>query len=128
MTVDEIIELRCLNYKWNKIATLLGQHCIEDCNISSDGHIPLSNHQLDELIHSIKQNHHNDGEVLMKDHLVRLGLRVTLKELREFIHQVDHVDHQLYLLISLMLFLYIMTYLITSDLTVEERMWLYGDT
>ena len=81
MTVDEIIELRCLNYKWNKIAILLLYRKLEESNISSDDHTPLLNQLLDELIHSIKQNHPNDGGVLMKGHLVGLGLRVTLKRI-----------------------------------------------
>ena len=98
VTVDEIIELRCLNYKWSKIAALLGisratlYRRLEESNISSDDHTQLSDHHLDELIRSIKQSHPNDGEVLMKGHLVRLGVRVTRKELRESIHRVDHVN------------------------------------
>ena len=72
MTVDEIIEPRCLNHKWSKIAALLGisratlYRRLEESNISSDDHTQLSDHQLDELIRSIKQSHPNDGEVLMK--------------------------------------------------------------
>ena len=63
----------------------------------------------------------------MKGHLVRLGVRVTCKELRESMQQVDHVNHQLHLLISLMLFFYVAyNYLITSDQTVEYLIKAYN--
>ena len=56
---------------------------LEEANISTDDCTPLSNNELDETIISIKQDHPNDGEVLMQDHLLRMGIRVTRKSLRE---------------------------------------------
>ena len=53
-------------------------------------YIPLSDHQLDDIIRGIKANHPNDGEVRMHDHLLRIGLRVTCAALRNSIHHVDH--------------------------------------
>ena len=63
-----------LNFKWTKIASILsisrstlyrrlyeaGIFC-KDCTL-------MSKENLDELIQSIKQNHPNDGEVLMQGH------------------------------------------------------------
>ena len=48
--------------------------------------------ELDETIISIKQDYPNDGEVLMQGHLLRMGIRVTRKSLRESIHSVDHAN------------------------------------
>ena len=98
VSIDDIMELRGLNYKWSKIATILGisratlYRRLEEGNVTPDDHAPLSNDQLDEIISSIKKNHPNDGEVLMKGHLLRLGIRTTRQALRDSIHRVDHVN------------------------------------
>ena len=47
---------------------------------------------LDEVIRSIKQDHPNDGEVLMQGHLLRQGIRVPRQALRNAIHRVDHTN------------------------------------
>ena len=92
MSIDDIMELRGLNYKWSKTATILGisratlYRRLEEGNVTPDDHAPLSNDQLDEIISS------NDGEVLMKGHLLRLGIRTTCQALTDSIHRVDHVN------------------------------------
>lgn len=96
--VDDILDLRALNYKWTKIATILGisratlYRRLEDSGISPDDYTPLSDEQLDEVICTIKRDHPNDGEVLLCGHLTRKGIRVTRQAVRNSIHRVDHLN------------------------------------
>ena len=60
--------------------------------------MPLSDQQVDEIVFSIKTDHPNDSEVLLRGHLVRMGIRITRQTLPDSIHRVDHegaVAHQL---------------------------------
>ena len=50
----------------------------------------MPDQQLDDIIRSIKPSHPNDGEVLLNGHLLRMGIRITRRGLREAIHRVDH--------------------------------------
>jgi len=63
---------------------------LEEAGVSSNDNTPLSDVQLDEIVSSIKQDHPNDGEVLIKGHLISRGIRVPRQALRDSIHQVDH--------------------------------------
>ena len=94
--IGDILELRHLNYKWTKIASILGvsratvYRRLEEAGISPDDSSPLTDNQLDEIITSIKRDHPNDGEVLLQGHLLRQGIRVSRQALRNAIHRVDH--------------------------------------
>ena len=91
-----VMDLRALNYSWSKISKILGisrstlYRKLEEAGISSDDHTLISNHELDEVIRSIKVDHPNDGEVLLQGHLVSMGIKVTRDALRRSIHRVDH--------------------------------------
>ena len=97
VSIDAILELRALNYKWTKIATLLNisratlYRRLQDAGISTNDQTVLSDHQLDEIVRSIKVGHPND-EVLMRGHLLSIGVRVPRQALRNSIHRVDHVN------------------------------------
>ena len=65
---------------------------LEEAGVSPDDYTPISDQQLDDIIHSIKQDHPNDGEVLMQGHLLRQGIRVPRQALRNAIHRVDHIN------------------------------------
>jgi len=58
--VDDILKLRELHYNWTKIATILEvsratlYKRLEEAGVSPDDYTPLSDQQLDEVIHSIK--------------------------------------------------------------------------
>ena len=65
---------------------------LKDAGISSDDHSHLSDIELDDLIHSLKKDHPNDGEVLIQGHLVRMKIRVPRQALRQSIHRVDHAN------------------------------------
>ena len=103
--VDEILELRQLGFSWTKIASVIGisrstlYRRLEAAGINPSDYTPISEDDLDSKIRSIKIDHPNDGEVLMRGHLLRIGIRVTRRALRESIHRVDHagtVRHQLH--------------------------------
>ena len=55
----------------------------------------ISDADLDSTIQRIKNDHPNDGEVLMHAHLLRLGIHVQRKRLRLSIHRVDPVNTSL---------------------------------
>ena len=94
--LNDILELRKLNYTWTKIAAILGisrstlYRRLEQGGVSPDDHTPLTDQQLDEVIISLKESHPNDGEVLIQGHLVTMGIKVTRQALRASIHRVDH--------------------------------------
>ena len=88
---------RSLNYNWTKVALVLGisratlYRRLQEAGVRPNDCTPLSNNQLDDIMRSIKQDHPNDGEVLIKGHLLRMGIRISRKLMRQSIHRVDHV-------------------------------------
>lgn len=94
-TVEEILELRQLNFKWTKIAEMLNisrstlYRRLREAGIEVRDKL-VTDQQLDATIQHIKQNHPNDGEVLIQGHLVRQGIQVPRRMLRASIHRVDH--------------------------------------
>ena len=97
--INDILELRALQYKWTKIATLLGlsratlYRRLKEAGVSSDEYTQVSDEQLDEVICSIKQDHPNDSEVLLQGHLLRQGIKVPRHALCNAIHMIHRVDH-----------------------------------
>ncbi len=65
---------------------------LHDAGISTDDYSNISSAELDEVIKEIKSQFPNDGEVMLKGHLLRLGLKVTRQDLRDSIHRVDHAN------------------------------------
>ena len=63
---------------------------LEEAGVSTNDYTLLTNDNLDQVVTSIKVGHPNDGEVLMRGHLSRMGIRVTRQQLRDSIHRVDH--------------------------------------
>ena len=94
--IQDILDLRRLNYKWTKIAEILQvsratlYRRLEEAGIRTDDRTVLTDQQLDDIIRSIKQDHPNDGEVMIQGHLLRLEVRVSREALRKAIHRVDH--------------------------------------
>ena len=95
VNVDEILQLRAMNFKWNKIASILGisratlYRRLDEAGITPTDYSELSDQELDDVVMSIKADHPNDGEVLMQGHLLRNGIRVRRESLRQAIHRVD---------------------------------------
>ncbi len=63
---------------------------LEETGINTDDHSQISDRDLDNIISGIKQDHPNDGEVLIQGHLVQKGQKITRERLRKSIHRVDH--------------------------------------
>lgn len=61
-----------------------------DVGVSTNDYTAISSSHLDEVLREIKKEFPNDGEVITKSHLLRLGIKVTRQELRYSIHRVDH--------------------------------------
>ena len=81
-----------MNYNWTKIASMLDisraalYRRLEEAGISTNDKTPLSDMELDRIVSSIKQDHLNDGEVLIKGHLISRGIRVPCQAMRDSIH------------------------------------------
>ena len=94
--VNEVLSLRSLNYSWTKISEILGiSRCtlyrrLREAGIDTNDYATLTPSELDNLIKEIKLDFPNNGEVMMKSHLLRLGIKVTRQALRDSIHRVDH--------------------------------------
>lgn len=93
MNLAKISELRKLNYKWTKIASLMKisratlYRKLKQYNILS--YTEISENELDELMQYIKIDHPHDGEVMMQGHLLSLNVKIRRKHLRESIRRVD---------------------------------------
>ena len=94
--IEDIMDLRALGYTWVKIAQLLQisrstlYRRLKDHGMSPDDYSDITSLELDEVVKNVKRDHPNDGEVLLKGHLSRLGIKVRRSQLRASIHQVDH--------------------------------------
>ena len=81
-------ELRALNYTWTKIDSMLDiSHAtvyrrLKNVGISSYDRSLLSDVELDDLIHSLKKDYPNDGEILIQGHLVGMKIRVPRQAFR----------------------------------------------
>ena len=90
--VNEVLSLQSLNYSWTKISEILGiSRCtlyrrLREAGIDTNDYATLTPSELDNLIKEIKLDFPNDGEVMMKSHLLRLGIKVTRQALRDSIH------------------------------------------
>ena len=97
--IEEVELLRCLRFRWTKIAELLGvsratlYRRLEEEGIWYDlSFTNISDRDLDATVEAIKEYHPNDGEVLMAGHLVSRGIFVPRVRLRASIHRVDPVN------------------------------------
>lgn len=75
VSVEAIVELRQMNYKWSKIAEMLNiSRSTLYCRINEAGlalTTAVSEQELDRVLCEIKQSHPNDGEVLVQGHLLQ---------------------------------------------------------
>lgn len=99
VSIDEIEYLRGLQFTWTRIAQILGisrstlyrrlqEEGVEHMCTYSD----ISNSELDGIMTTIKLNHPNDGERLIRGHLHRLGIVIPRARMRASIHRVDPIN------------------------------------
>ena len=81
-----------MNYSWTKIASLLNisratlYRRLQENYIPTNDFTSISGATLDAIVHSIKCDHPNDGEVMMQGHLRRVGIRIKRQDLHDSIH------------------------------------------
>ena len=96
VSIDEILELRSLHYKWTKISSILGisramlYRRLEENGIPSQDGSMLDDDELDDVVRAIKIDHPNDGERLVCGHLRARGLKLPRQAVRDSIHRTDH--------------------------------------
>lgn len=96
VSIDEIMSLRSLNFSWTKISELVGisrstlYRRLKDAGVSTDDHTIITSTDLDCVMRDLKKKFPNDGEVMIKSHLLRIGIKTTRQDLRNSIHRTDH--------------------------------------
>ena len=65
---------------------------IQGFRIDPNTYNDMSPSELDDILRNIKADHPNIGEVILKGHLLHMGIRVPRAQLRSSIHRVDHAN------------------------------------
>lgn len=101
--IEDILALRALNFKWTVIARILQisrstlYNKLAELGLGISTYTQITDAELDDIITKIRRDHPRDGEVMSNGHLLRLGVQVPRRRLRQSIHHVDHeatVAHQ----------------------------------
>lgn len=93
--IEDILALRALNFKWTDIARILQISHSTLCNKLAELGLGIStctqitDAELD-IITKIRHDHPRDVEVMTNGHLIRLGIQVPRRRLRQWIHHLDH--------------------------------------
>lgn len=96
MCKEDLLALKQLNYSWTKIARMIGvsrstlYRRLEEFNIDCKSYTDISPSELDDVLKDIKLNHPDIGEVILRGHLLHMGIKVTRSQLRASIHRIDH--------------------------------------
>ena len=95
VNLDAVEFLQSLNLSVTKIGTILGvSRSTIYRRMTEEGRVMgtysmISDASIDSIVRRIKEDHPNDGEVMMAGHLHRIGVRVTRAKLRASIHRID---------------------------------------
>lgn len=76
----------------------LEAHCIErlhELGIDPNTYSDISSQHLDDVLKNVKADYPKTGEVLLKGHLLHMGIKVPRAKLRSSIHRVDHTNTRL---------------------------------
>ena len=95
--LDDIKYLLALGFSRCKVAEFLGISRKTLYNKIASSSAPMdfckysliSEPDLDEVVRQIKQEHPNDGEIMLAGHLLKQGIRVQRAKLRASIHRID---------------------------------------
>ena len=99
INIEEVEFLRALHLPWIRIAEILdiSRHTLYRW-LKNEGILQelqfteISDNDLDEVMKGIKEEHPNDGEVLVSGHLLAKGIRVPRSRMRASIHRVDPIN------------------------------------
>ena len=94
---DVLVELRGLNFSWNKIAQMFGvsrwtiMRCVEDYGlIHLQQFSAISDERIDDIIQDYMSRHgHTTGKPFMSGYLRSLGLHIQRRRVRAAINRVD---------------------------------------
>ena len=95
VNLDDVEYLSSLNLSLTKIGAMLGvSRSTIYRRMSEEGRVlgaysVISDESIDSIVRQIKEDHPNDGEVMVAGHLRRIGVRITRARLRASIHRVD---------------------------------------
>ena len=95
LDVAEVNHLISMGFTRTKIAEMLGisrktfYNWMSKQSLVAPKFSNVDDTQLDSTIASIKQTHPNDGEVMVKAHLMQKGFRVPRHRIRASIHRID---------------------------------------
>ncbi len=65
---------------------------LQEYGINPCDYWDIAPQELDAIVRDIKVDHPNDGEVMLRGHVSRLGVKVPRAELRAAIHRTDHAN------------------------------------
>ena len=95
--IEDVELLRQLHFTWTNIAEILGvsratlyQRMDEEGVLRDRFFSDIHDSELDRMLHDIKVNYPNDGEVMLMGHLTCRRIYVPRARLRASIHRVDH--------------------------------------
>ena len=97
LDVAEVNHLISMGFTRTKIAEMLGisrktfYNWISKQSLVAPKFSNVDDTQLDSTIASIKQTHPNDGEVMVKAHLMQKGFCVPRHRIRASIHRIDRI-------------------------------------
>ena len=91
---EDILAL-ALNFKWTDIARLQISRStlynkLAELGLGISTYTQITDAELNDIITKIRRDHPRDGEAMTNGHLVRLGVQVPRRRLRQLIHRVDH--------------------------------------
>ena len=95
VNLDDVEFLQSLNLSVTKIGTILGiSRSTIYCRMTEEGRVMgtysmISDASIDSIVRRIKEDHPNDGEVMIAGHLRRISVRITRAKLRASIHRID---------------------------------------
>ena len=95
VNLDDVEFLQSLNLSVTKIGTILGiSRSTIYRRMTEEGRVMgtysmISDASIDSIVRRIKEDHPNDGEVMMAGHLRRISVRITRAKLRASIHRID---------------------------------------
>ena len=94
--VEEVEYIRSLRFSWKKIAEIIGisrrtlYRRLNEWNVPIDiKYSTITDENLDSLVADIKRSYPTYGEVLLRSHLITLGVNIQRSRLRACIHRID---------------------------------------
>ena len=101
--VNQLVELRSLNFSWKEIAKMLGvsektilrRRCEYCLPIGEDSYTTISDRELDDTISSILSSSPNSGERMVMGALTARNIKVKRERVRASIFRVDPVNRML---------------------------------